>query len=82
MLLPDNINPEYSLYYNGAIILEELKTNKTISVLDLFIKVRKKKDISFNLFLLCLDWLYLIDSTEIDKKGNINYVFEKINNRK
>lgn len=35
MLLPDNIKPEYSIYYVGSIIIEKLK-NKTYSLLDLF----------------------------------------------
>ena len=29
MLLPDNIHPELSIYYNGYIVLKELKKNVT-----------------------------------------------------
>ena len=32
MLLPDNINPENSIYYNGAFVLQSLKGVKNQSV--------------------------------------------------
>ena len=32
----------------------------------------KNTGMSFGIFILCLDWLYLIDAAEIDEKGCIN----------
>ena len=70
MLLPDNIKPEYSMYYVGSIIIEKLK-NKTYSLLDLFQSLNELNDVSFSLYSLALDWLYLIDMAEINDSGEI-----------
>lgn len=70
MLLPDNIKPEYSIYYVGSIIIEKLK-NKTYSLLDLFQSLNELNDVSFSLYSLALDWLYLIDMAEINNSGEI-----------
>ncbi len=61
MLLPDNIHPENSIYYNGAIVLEVLQRNNNIELLELYLLVKKARDMSFPIFILSLDWLYLID---------------------
>lgn len=70
MLLLDNIKPEYSIYYVGSIIIEKLK-NKTYSLLDLFQSLNELNDVSFSLYSLALDWLYLIDMAEINDSGEI-----------
>ncbi len=36
MLLPDNIHPEDSLYYNGAFVLQALQKNTSWDLLDLY----------------------------------------------
>ena len=60
MLLPDNMKPELSIYYTGSVILSELeKTNKQ-DIMDLYTNVKKNENMSFSLFVLNLDWLYLI----------------------
>jgi hypothetical protein len=61
MLLPNNIKPELSIYYNGAIILSFLKIENTQTIIELFEKVKQKNRISFSIFLLALDWLYLLE---------------------
>mgnify|MGYP003291661820 CR=1 FL=1 len=61
MLLPDNIKPENSIYYNGALVLKIVQREKHISVADLYIDLRKQIDLSFSTLLLSLDWLFLID---------------------
>lgn len=71
MLLPDNIHPELSIYYNGALVIEELKKNDNQSIMDLYQNIKTKNEMSFSTFILCLDWLYLIDVTQIDERGNI-----------
>lgn len=60
MLLPDNINPENSIYYNGALVLKELQYTRRIKIWDLYYKVSENKQMSFSIFILCLDWLYII----------------------
>lgn len=65
MLLPDNIAPEDCIYYNGAIVMKIMQQNKHMKISDLFIEVKKRKDLSFAMMLLCLDWLFLIDSVVV-----------------
>lgn len=69
MLLPDNIHPQLSIYYNGSLILKELNRLAKQQVLDLYESIKSKYNMSFAIFMLCLDWLYLIDSAKIDDDG-------------
>lgn len=69
MLLPDNIHPENTIYYNGAFVLQSLQENNEQSLIELYQNVKLKKDISFSILILCLDWLYLIDLANINEKG-------------
>ena len=69
MLLPDNIHPELSIYYNGSIILKELKIKHKQKVFDLYQKLKSINDMSFPTFMLCLDWLYLIELAQVNKEG-------------
>ena len=71
MLLPDNIHPELSIYYNGAFVLEELKKIDNQSITDLYKNVKSNKDMSFSTFMLCLDWLYLIEAVKMNERGYI-----------
>lgn len=60
MLLPDNIHPENTIYYNGSIVLKTLLENNSIDIIDLYQKVKLERPMSFKVFILCLDWLYLL----------------------
>ena len=71
MLLPDNVHPELTLYYNGAVLLRELKKCKRQSIIDLYQNVKLKNNMSFSTFILCLDWLYLIDSVKVIERGDV-----------
>lgn len=71
MLLPDNVHPESTIYYNGYLILRVLKRNKTQSLIDLFVEIKQEHGISFMLFILCLDWLYLIDAAKMNTTGMV-----------
>ncbi|MCP4179723.1 MAG: hypothetical protein GY756_18340 [bacterium] len=68
MLLPDNVHPENSIYYNGAIVLQILQRKDKIEMLELYHEVNQVKNISFPVFILCLDWLYLIDAAELKRE--------------
>lgn len=61
MLIPDNIRPEDSIYYNGAKVLEVMMDAKKLSLGDLYVRLRRTMNISIATMLLSLDWLYLID---------------------
>lgn len=71
MLLPDNIHPELSIYYNGAFVIEELKRDNQQLIMDLYQKIREIRDMSLPTFILCLDWLYLIDVVQMNDKGYV-----------
>ena len=69
MLLPDNIHPEHSIYYNGSIVLAELNEESKLQIMDLYQRVKKRNGMSFPIFILSLDWLYLIDVAQINSEG-------------
>ena len=71
MLLPDNIHPELTIYYNGSFVLKELIAAKELDIFDLYSKVSYSLEMSYPIFLLCLDWLYLINLVETDKYGRV-----------
>ncbi len=71
MLLPDNIHPELSIYYNGALVLSELQKQNKQSVINLYQKIRTTCNMSFSTFILCLDWLYLIEVAQINEGGYV-----------
>ena len=68
MLLPDNIHPENCIYYNGGIVLNVIQNNSDIEMLELFQLVKKVRNMSFTTFVLCLDWLYLIDVARLENE--------------
>lgn len=72
MLLPDNIHPELSIYYNGSYVLEELKKMDNQTIMDLYQNVKVKNEMSFPTFMLCLDWLYLIEVVKMNERGYIH----------
>jgi hypothetical protein len=71
MLLPDNIHPEKSIYYNSAFVIESLKKGSSYDLLSLFQAVRAKRQMSFSVFVLCLDWLYLLEVAKFNSKGEV-----------
>ena len=70
MLIPDDIRPEDSIYYNGAVVLKVLQAEKKISVVDLYCLLREQYRMSLAILQLCIDWLYLIDCV-IVKNGEV-----------
>ena len=71
MLLPDNIKPELSIYYIGSQILSVLKDNRSLPLINLFQKLIERSSVSFQSFVLCLDWLYLINAAEVNEQGDV-----------
>ena len=71
MLLPDNIRPELSIYYIGSLIHSVLKDNHSIPLINLFQKLKEKSTVSFQSFVLGLDWLYLINAAEVNEQGDV-----------
>ena len=68
MLLPENIKPENSIYYNGAYVLQALFEVNRINIFDLFSKVCEKININYSIFILCIDWLYLLNIINLENE--------------
>jgi hypothetical protein len=71
MLLPDNIHPENSIYYNGAIVLRILQKNPKQSLLDLYQNVKHERNMTFPVYVLCLDWLFLLGAAMLKNDGDV-----------
>lgn len=75
MIIPIDIKPEKSLYVIGAKIMEVFN-NESMGVIDIkilyekFIKIYQE-NISFDYYLYALDWLFLIDLININKKSEV-----------
>ncbi|WHP39099.1 MAG: hypothetical protein QJQ54_00265 [Mollicutes bacterium] len=72
MIISQNINPKRNLYYIGSLIIEIIeKYGKTISIHNLFENLNKnKKDkISYSLFVLTLDWLFLLNIIKMNENN-------------
>ena len=72
MLLPDNIHPEDSVYYNGAFVLQAIQQNPFLDLLDLFQHANQLKKMSMPIFMLCLDWLFLLDLLSLNDQGRVD----------
>jgi hypothetical protein len=71
MLIPDNINPEQTIYYNGVFVLKLLQKQNVIDILDLYIRTTTKQKMSMPVFVLCLDWLFLLNLVKINDQGKV-----------
>lgn len=71
MLLPDSVHPEQSIYYNGAFVLKSLQENPNCDFLDLFQNARARQEMTLPVFVLCLDWLYLLGIAKFDHQGRV-----------
>lgn len=75
MLLPDNIHPEQSIYYNGAFVLQALHKQRIMDLLDLYMETQKFRQMTMPVFVLCLDWLYLLDIISLNEQGGVELCF-------
>ena len=71
MLLPDNIHPEHTVYYNGAILLEAVRLNNQKGLIDLYQEAKLSTRMNFGMYILCLDWLFLLRAAELDQDGKV-----------
>lgn len=73
MIVSKDISPERDFYYLGAKTIEILSVNndKKMDFFKVYSELDKLENISINLFILTLDWLYLIGAIEKSVKGNI-----------
>jgi len=71
MLLPDNIHPEQSIYYNGAFVLQALREQRVMDMLDLYMNTQMHREMTMPVFVLCLDWLFLLNLVSLNEQGSV-----------
>ncbi len=71
MLIPDNIHPEQTIYFNGAFVLKSINENRVIDMLDLYIQTTSEREMSMPVFVLCLDWLFLLNLVKLNDHGKV-----------
>jgi len=71
MLLPDNIHPEQSIYYNGAFVLKALREHRVMDLLDLYATTQAHRQMTMPIFVLSLDWLYLLNLVRLNEQGGV-----------
>lgn len=69
MIIGKDINPQKQIYYLSALIIKELNNTKASAVdsFNIYHKIKRKEDISINLYLLSLDWLFLLGAIKQNK---------------
>ncbi len=72
MIITKDINPKRDLYYIGAMIIKILSdSDKNHDFLSVFQSLKQSENISMNLFVLTLDWLFIIGVISKIKEGYI-----------
>jgi hypothetical protein len=62
MIIDKNIHPEHDLYFLGAKLIEIMDSLDKVEweFFDLFVEFYTNYKVSINLFLLVLDWLFIL----------------------
>jgi hypothetical protein len=71
MLVPDNIHPEQTIYFNGAFVLKAIQKHRVSNMLDLYIQTISERDMTMPVFVLCLDWLFLLNLVTLNENGKV-----------
>jgi len=71
MLVPDNIHPEQTIYFNGAFVLKALQKHQVLDILDLYLQTTTEQKMSMPVFFLCLDWLFLINLVRLNANDKV-----------
>ncbi len=79
MIKSQNINPKRNIYYLGAVVVLILYSHKYKSnakrdkatiieadFFEVFQELKQKEEISINLFVLTLDWLFILNIIQMD----------------
>jgi hypothetical protein len=77
MIISKNTHPERDLYYLGAKTIEVLNSSDTDEwdYFDLFNSLNQKHKVSFNLYSLVLDWLFILNAIQKGTNGKIKKCF-------
>lgn len=77
MIVSRDVNPERDVYYLGSVLIEIISSipNSEIGFFELFELLNLNLKTSFNLFILTLDWLFLIGVIGYKEKGILKKCF-------
>ncbi|MEW8287296.1 MAG: ABC-three component system middle component 6 [Candidatus Thiodiazotropha endolucinida] len=69
MIINKDIHPERKIYYIGALVIDVLRENKEDSInhLLVFEKLQEKESITVDVFMLALDWLFLLGAVKLEQ---------------
>lgn len=71
MLIPDHIHPESTVYFNGAMVLKAIQARGRQTIFGLYINSDLQHPMSIPMFVLCLDWLFLLNLIRLNEKGEV-----------
>ena len=71
MLLPENIHPENTLMFNGALVIKAMKVLGEAELFDLYARSKGDSGMSMPLFVLTLDWLFLANVVDFNGQGKV-----------
>lgn len=75
MIVNNNGNPERDVYYLGAKVIELLPNKDSFEFFEIFEKLSQTEKITVQLYVLVLDWLFLLGVIKKDKKGLLKKCF-------
>lgn len=77
MLLENDTSPSKTLYYLGSEVMYVFynSSNDKFDFFDLYQKVNAKEKLSISLFILVLDWLYILGLVRQNLKGDLQKCF-------
>ena len=72
MIIRNDVNPESSIYYLGAVFLAYMKQHSEIDIENFFtLIIDDFPSISINQIFYTLDWLYLLELVDLTNEGRI-----------
>jgi len=71
MLIPDNIHPNQTIYFNGSFVLKTIQKYFEMNMLDLYVQTNTEREMTMPVFVLCLDWLFLLNLITMDNDGKV-----------
>jgi hypothetical protein len=71
MLIPDSVHPEQTIYFNGAFVLKTIQKHRILDMLDLYMQTKVEREMSLPVFILCLDWLFLLNLVTLNGYGKV-----------
>lgn len=68
MIINQDREPKYSLFYIGSVILEILEKSKGISIDELYDKVKDRidKNLHIDFLYYSIDWLYVLSAVKLE----------------